>query len=389
MPYLGDTDLSDAVFALRLHSIDFPFFHDIKCVTIGNFTSSIHTHHLDASVRILNYPVCLERWSLFDEGAIDCKHGFDGSHFDYWLVIISVFIRRWLLPWWYLNICSLFACIELFERVRGVVPEEHIEKALDREADLGIEDAQVWIWQGYRLLESIELCLRCVVWLFLDLFHSSSRLLWWIFDLILRLNVRAPRLLLLLVWLIVISLLNDLNWWLLTSLLVLRISLFLFFYQHLIACMRFRSSDDFRSVFFSCLILWVVNLTNNSYLWLLISSFLVSIIWFSLSKVSWCDNFSVLRYLPIGGLGLNEKTLWEIVLWGSGRFQFIFLRDTLSSGLSHLLYICRHIIDTFPIWLSIAVICNSASHWLEIIRGLARTRLCWWILIRGVLPGLI
>ena len=386
MPYLSDTDLNDAVLALRLDAVDSPFFDDIKSVTIGDFTSSIDAHHLDASVCVLHHPIRFERWSLLDERAIDCEDGFDGSHFDHWLIIISTLIRpRRFFPRWDYNISSLFACIELFERVRGIIPEEHIEKALYRKADLGIENAQVWILYGHTFLESIKLCLRCVVRLLLDLFGGSYGLICWSISRILWLNVRAPWLLSLLNRLIITTLLNDLNRRLMTS---LRMSFLLLLNEHLISSMGLCSSNIFRSVFFSCLILWVINLANNSYLWLLITLFLLSFLRFRLSKVWWCGNLLVLRYC----FDLVVKTLWMIVLCRLGRFHFIFLRDVLSSYLSHLLHICRHIINTLSFWLSITIICSCASHWLIIIRiiwGSARASLHRWILIWGVLSGLI
>ena len=93
VPYLSDSDLNDAVLALRLDAVDSPFFDDIESVAIGDFTSSIDAHHLDASVCVLYHPIRFERWSLLDKRAIDCEDGFDGSHFDHWLIIISTLIR--------------------------------------------------------------------------------------------------------------------------------------------------------------------------------------------------------------------------------------------------------------------------------------------------------
>ena len=136
--------------------------------------------------------------------------------------------------------------------MRGIVPEEHIEKALYRKTDLSIENAQVWILQGHSFLESIKLCLRCVVRLLLDFFGGSYGLIYWGISRILWLNVRAPRLLSLLNRLIITTLLNDLNRRLMTS---LRMSFLLLLNEHLISSMGLGCSNIFRSVFFSCLIL--------------------------------------------------------------------------------------------------------------------------------------
>ena len=162
--------------------------------------------------------------------------------------------------------------------------------------------------------------------------------------------------------------------------------LFLLLNEHLITSVRLCRSIIFRSIFFSCFILRIVDLTNNSYLWLLIISF-ISRLGLSLSEVCWCGDFWVLRYLSVRGL--DENTLWVISL---SRFHSVFLWHARSSYLSHLLYVCRHIINTFSFWLSITIICSCASHRLEVIRvvrGFARAHLGWWILIWGILSGLI